>query len=46
VLEPLGYRVEMASSGEEALAFLDRTTVDLLVLDMVMSEGMDGVETY
>ena len=45
VLEPRGYRLELASSGEEALAFLAKPdqAVDLVLLDIVMA-GIDGYE--
>jgi adenylate cyclase len=43
VLEPRGYRVRTASSGEEALAALERPGVDLVLLDIVMP-GLDGFE--
>lgn len=46
MLEKLGYRVAAVKSGEEAIAYLRRHTVDLLVLDMIMDPGMDGLETY
>ncbi len=46
MLEKLGYKVATAGSGEEALAYLRRRKVDLLVLDMIMEPGMDGLETY
>lgn len=39
-----GFAVEMAANGKEALAKLDQTTVDLVVLDIMMPE-MDGFET-
>jgi PAS domain S-box-containing protein len=42
----LDYQVHTASSGEEAVAYLQTHTVDLLVLDMIMDPGMDGLETY
>jgi CheY-like chemotaxis protein len=42
----LGYQVSSATGGEEAVAFMKTHTVDLLVLDMVMPPGMDGLETY
>lgn len=37
------YRVEEAASGEEALEFLQRNPVDLVVLDLGLP-GMDGLE--
>jgi PAS domain S-box-containing protein len=46
MLERLGYSVSSVSSGEEALAYLAEHSVDLLVLDMIMDPGMDGLETY
>jgi CheY-like chemotaxis protein len=46
LLEQLGYQVATAASGEEALAFLGRNQVDLLLLDMIMTPGIDGLETY
>ncbi len=46
MLEKIGYRVTTAHSGEDAVAYLRQHTVDLLVLDMIMEPGMDGLETY
>jgi len=46
MLDILGYQVETASSGERALAFLESDAVDLVVLDMLMPPGIDGLETY
>ena len=46
MLTRLGYRVEAVSGGEEALAFLRSHETDLVVLDMIMDPGMDGLETY
>ncbi len=40
----LGYQVQPAASGPEALAYLDRTPPDLVLLDMNMP-GMSGLET-
>ncbi len=45
-LEKLGYRVETATGGEQALAYLKEHPADLMILDMVMPGGMDGTETY
>lgn len=39
-----GYRVEIANSGEQALALCESAPPDLAILDMRMS-GMTGVET-
>jgi PAS domain S-box-containing protein len=46
VLERLGYKVASVASGEEVLEYLKENAVDLLVLDMVMEPGIDGLETY
>lgn len=45
-LSRLGYKVHTVPSGEEALAYLRKNDVDLLLLDMVMPGGLDGAETY
>ena len=42
----LGYSVHTAESGEAALHFLKRNPVDLVLLDMIMEPGMDGLDTY
>ena len=46
MLEALGYSVVSVSSGEEAVAYLKTNKTDLLLLDMIMDPGMDGLETY
>jgi CheY-like chemotaxis protein len=46
MLTRLGYRVETARSGEEAVEKVQQNPPDLLVLDMIMEPGMDGLETY
>ncbi len=46
ILTTLGYLVETVNSGEEAVAFLERRGVDLVLLDMIMKPGMDGLDTY
>lgn len=46
LLESLGYRVELAAGGEEAVARLMEQPADLLLLDMVMHPGIDGAESY
>jgi len=46
LLKQLNYSVKTASSGEEAISYLESNNVDLLVLDMIMEPGIDGLETY
>jgi PAS domain S-box-containing protein len=46
MLTKLGYHAYTAASGEEALGYLKDNPVDLLILDMIMKPGMDGLETY
>ncbi len=46
ILSRLGYRVATAPSGEAALPYLEEHPVHLVVLDMIMPPGMDGLETY
>lgn len=46
ILSYLGYDVVTAASGEEALAMLANRSVELVLLDMLMPPGIDGLETY
>ncbi|MEN8257997.1 MAG: response regulator [Thermodesulfobacteriota bacterium] len=45
-LAHFSYQCHTVASGEEALDYLGRNEVDLVVLDMVMGSGMDGCQTY
>jgi CheY-like chemotaxis protein len=46
IFKKLGYSVTSVSSGEEAIAYMKENSADLLVLDMIMAPGIDGLETY
>ena len=46
ILKRLGYQVDTVASGEEAVEYVRYKGVDLLVLDMIMNPGIDGLETY
>jgi len=46
MLRQLGYSVTLVSSGEEAIEYLMSESADLIILDMIMEPGMDGLETY
>lgn len=46
ILTNLGYKVYTVSSGENCLEFLKTKNVDLILLDMIMDPGINGVETF
>jgi PAS domain S-box-containing protein len=46
MLTLLGYQVHTASSGEEAITYLHSHDVELVILDMRMDPGMNGLQTY
>jgi len=46
MIKKLGYNVTSISSGEKAVDYLKHNKTDLLILDMIMEPGMDGLETY
>ncbi|OQX65344.1 MAG: hypothetical protein B5M55_04165, partial [Desulfococcus sp. 4484_242] len=46
LLQELGYSVASVSSGEQAIDYVRNNKPDLLVLDMIMDPGMNGLETY
>jgi len=46
LLKKLGYSVTTVASGEEAVDYMKNRSSDLLVLDMIMDPGIDGLETY
>jgi signal transduction histidine kinase/ActR/RegA family two-component response regulator len=46
MLKNLKYKVSAVSSGEAAVEFIKNHRVDLVILDMIMEPGIDGLETY
>lgn len=46
LLSSLGYQVETASNGREAVEYLRNHSVDIMVLDMIMEKDFDGLDTY
>ena len=46
LLQRLNYSAFAVDSGEAAVEYLQENTVDLVVLDMIMDPGMDGLETW
>ncbi|MCP4690941.1 MAG: PAS domain S-box protein, partial [Desulfobacterales bacterium] len=46
MLTMLHYSAQTFSSGEEAVEYMQAHSADLLILDMLMYPGIDGLETY
>ena len=46
ILQGLNYRVDLVESGEQAVAFIKKQPVDLVLIDMLMEPGMNGRQTY
>jgi len=46
ILVQLGYRSETVPTGEAAVEFVRRQAPGLVLLDMIMEPGIDGLETY
>ncbi|HWR91223.1 MAG TPA: ATP-binding protein, partial [Desulfobacterales bacterium] len=46
MLSQLGYRVDSVSSGEEAIRYIQSRPRDLIILDMIMAPGIDGLDTF
>lgn len=46
ILTGLNYRVDLVESGEQAVAFIKKQPVDLVLIDMLMAPGMNGRQTY
>jgi CheY-like chemotaxis protein len=45
-LKKMGYETHAFTSGEEGLKFLQSQQADLVLLDMMMGDGLNGRETY
>ena len=46
MLQRLGYDVRTADNGEQALQLMAEQVFHLVVLDMIMDPGMDGLDTF
>ena len=46
MLTKLGYSAKAVSSGEEAIDYLKSNSTTLVLLDMIMDPGIDGLDTY
>jgi len=46
ILSDLGYKVKTAENGSDAVRYMIQHSVDIIVLDMIMEPGFDGLDTY
>jgi len=46
ILKRLKYCVSTFSSGEAAIEYIKSNSTDMVILDMIMGTGMDGLDTY
>lgn len=46
LLNWLGYTVHSVDSGEAAVEFVKSQSVDLMILDMIMDPGINGLQTF
>lgn len=46
LLMKMGYDVSVAKSGNKAIELVRENSYDLILLDMIMPPGIDGVETF
>jgi CheY-like chemotaxis protein len=46
LLEEMNYDVVAVENGTKAVEYVSQNEVDLVLLDMIMETGMDGLDTY
>jgi CheY-like chemotaxis protein len=46
LLQALNYEADVVASGEEAIELVKQEKYDIIVLDMLMGEGLNGRQTY
>ena len=46
LLRKLNYKPTSVESGEKALEYIENNHADLIILDMIMNPGMNGLTTY
>jgi CheY-like chemotaxis protein len=46
MLSILGYSVNLVENGNEAIEFLKRQSIDIVMLDMIIGPNFDGLDTY
>ena len=46
LLSSVGYKIETVQNGRDAVEYLKDNHVNIIVLDMIMEEDFDGLDTY
>jgi PAS domain S-box-containing protein len=46
ILGSLGYKAKAVANGHEAVEYFKANSADVLILDMIMEPGFDGLDTY
>ena len=46
MLASIGYVTDTVANGREAVAYLKKNDVDLIILDMIMEKDFDGLDTF
>jgi len=46
LLQKLGYAADTVSSGEDAVEYIKNNSADIIILDMIMDPGIDGLDTF
>ncbi len=46
MLKKPGYSVTSVASGSEAVNYIKKNSIDLVILDMIMDPGIDGCVTF
>lgn len=46
IISSFGYTVNTAKNGHEAIEYLENNYIDIIVIDMIMEKGFDGLDTY
>lgn len=46
MLSSMGYKIDLAESGHEAIEKIKEQPADILVLDMILEDGFDGLDTF
>jgi len=46
ILSSLGYEIVLAKNGNEAIDYIKNHSADLIAIDMVLEDELDGLDTY